>query len=404
MSALTDFFFEESPAAVRLQLLEIYHPSFSRTYRLVRNQSEGVYVQHEDEEFPTFYQYIPIRLEEIGSDNSMDQSLEVTIGDVGELIPLEIELANSANKMNIKPILTYREYNSAVGSMQGVSGGEWVFDGIDDNISITSPPNFEHSDAFSAFAWTTTSTSNRTVISKMSTAAGVGWKLTSSASVRIVTDTGGVIEVQANTPPTSSEHFIGFTYDGSSTAAGIRIYIDSVQVPVTIVTDTISGGTIVTADSMRIGISNHTGNTLPFNGQIRHVTLWDQRMTTGQVQSLYNNGVSPNVLEAVGAATFNSACEGWWRLDYSDSTGLGGIKDHSTANNPGTAGGSLSQSDKEFALVLQTPMFGPVTLDVTDITFNKQGATFSAKPKLFNRTRTGEYYTPERFPMLKGFL
>lgn len=53
---------------------------------------------------------------------------------------------------------------------------------------------------------------------------------------------------------------------------------------------------------------------------------------------------------------------------------------------------------------LTAPMFGPFTLNVNNITFNKTGAVFTAKPAAFNLGRTGEVYDLGRFPMLQGFV
>lgn len=50
------------------------------------------------------------------------------------------------------------------------------------------------------------------------------------------------------------------------------------------------------------------------------------------------------------------------------------------------------------------PMFGPFTLEINALAFNKQGCVFTAKPPQFNRTRTGEIYDVGRFPMLAGFV
>lgn len=54
--------------------------------------------------------------------------------------------------------------------------------------------------------------------------------------------------------------------------------------------------------------------------------------------------------------------------------------------------------------VLTAPMFGPLTLEINALAFNKQGCVFTAKPPQFNRTRTGEIYDVGRFPMLAGFM
>jgi len=53
---------------------------------------------------------------------------------------------------------------------------------------------------------------------------------------------------------------------------------------------------------------------------------------------------------------------------------------------------------------LTAPMFGPVTLEIDSITFAKDGAFFVAKAPSLNINKTGERYSLDRFPMLRGFL
>ncbi len=49
-------------------------------------------------------------------------------------------------------------------------------------------------------------------------------------------------------------------------------------------------------------------------------------------------------------------------------------------------------------------IYGPLTLEISHFTFNKDGATFEAKAPSVNVTKTGRAYTIGRFPMLRGFL
>ncbi|MGI4260854.1 DUF1833 family protein [Klebsiella pneumoniae] len=52
---------------------------------------------------------------------------------------------------------------------------------------------------------------------------------------------------------------------------------------------------------------------------------------------------------------------------------------------------------------LTAPADGPVELEVSGIDYDKRGCTFTASPPNANETGTGERYTVERFPMLRGF-
>lgn len=53
---------------------------------------------------------------------------------------------------------------------------------------------------------------------------------------------------------------------------------------------------------------------------------------------------------------------------------------------------------------LSSPMFGPITLEIINFIFNKEGASFEATAPSVNINKTGERYRITNFPMLKGFL
>jgi hypothetical protein len=53
---------------------------------------------------------------------------------------------------------------------------------------------------------------------------------------------------------------------------------------------------------------------------------------------------------------------------------------------------------------LSAPMFGPVVMEIQAIAMTRQGSSFEAKAPSLNVSRTGETYTIDRFPGLRGFL
>lgn len=104
-----DFYLVGNPQSVRLQLIEITHPAFSQVYRFVRNHALGVTVTQDGEQ--VFYQYMPIQLQKSKASSDLDQSINITIGDVSEIIPDEIDRVRQSNLFStVKPIVNYREY------------------------------------------------------------------------------------------------------------------------------------------------------------------------------------------------------------------------------------------------------------------------------------------------------
>ena len=53
---------------------------------------------------------------------------------------------------------------------------------------------------------------------------------------------------------------------------------------------------------------------------------------------------------------------------------------------------------------LKKPMQGPDVLEIKTASYKKEGASFEAKAPALNIHSTGELYTMERFPSLRGFL
>lgn len=110
-SAALSYFLDSDRSVVRLELLEISHPSFTQVYRRQRNVREGVTVTLEDDteaEFP----YYPLAITELGDQANLDTGLRIDFGDLGEVLPRELDAAYADDSMDVKPIVIYRAYRS----------------------------------------------------------------------------------------------------------------------------------------------------------------------------------------------------------------------------------------------------------------------------------------------------
>ena len=112
MSLLSEFFLGSPPSLYQYDCVEITHPNFTQTYRLVRNRSLGLTVTHEGPAGPFDYEYYPMQIKPVGSGADLNQSLNVTLGDLGNIIQKEIAALTAANKMNIRPVVKFRTYRS----------------------------------------------------------------------------------------------------------------------------------------------------------------------------------------------------------------------------------------------------------------------------------------------------
>lgn len=106
-----EFFLNSSSSVVQLELLEISHPDFTKTYRVVRNAMDGVTVRLETGEIANF-EYYPLSIRAKNSRADLDQAITVNLGDLGEVLPTEIDRISSAESFDVKPVVIYRTYRS----------------------------------------------------------------------------------------------------------------------------------------------------------------------------------------------------------------------------------------------------------------------------------------------------
>lgn len=112
MSARSEFYLSSNASIKPLELLEISHPNFTKTYYIVRNSRYGVTVTLEDGVTTQFFEYRPLLIKGLGVNQTLDQIIEIQFGDLGSIIPLEIDAVRAADGFRIKPALKFRAYRS----------------------------------------------------------------------------------------------------------------------------------------------------------------------------------------------------------------------------------------------------------------------------------------------------
>jgi hypothetical protein len=105
------YFLRGGVAVVRLECFEISHPNFTQTYRVTPSALAGVTVTHEDAT-SHFYTYYPIDTKWNEQQNDLDNSIDVQLGDVGNVFPLELDAIEQADGFATKPTVKYRLYRS----------------------------------------------------------------------------------------------------------------------------------------------------------------------------------------------------------------------------------------------------------------------------------------------------
>lgn len=111
MSAYSEFFLRSASSVVQLECIEISHPSFTKVYRIVRNATKGVSVRYENGVFYS-HDYYPLKLTSLGSRGDLDQGFRINLGDLGEILPKELDAISVADTYRIKPVVKYRAFRS----------------------------------------------------------------------------------------------------------------------------------------------------------------------------------------------------------------------------------------------------------------------------------------------------
>lgn len=111
MTDLTEFHLDSSPAVVLLECIEIKHSLWPNPLRYVTNHADGIMVKHEDG-LSYDYEFIPLQLKKGGTADNLDQSISITVADLGQVVPQLIKLIRDANSEE-RPQAIYRAYMSS---------------------------------------------------------------------------------------------------------------------------------------------------------------------------------------------------------------------------------------------------------------------------------------------------
>ncbi|MBW3624294.1 MAG: DUF1553 domain-containing protein [Armatimonadetes bacterium] len=170
----------------------------------------------------------------------------------------------------------------------GQFAGAFEFDG-DTHVELASTPDLDRTNKFSYGAWVyPTAGGAMTVLSRMDDDAKFrGWDLylgDGKAFVHLVHEwEGNAIRVNAkNAVPQKQWSHLFVTYDGSSKAKGVKVYVNGQPAEMEVTHDKLSG-TIWTDKPARIG--RRTPGA-PFRGLIDEVRIYDRELAPAEVSHL----------------------------------------------------------------------------------------------------------------------
>lgn len=112
LSRFNDYFLNSKTNVVQVETIELTHPAFTKVYRLVRNATKGVTVTLETGGTAVF-EYYPMKISAQHAREDLDQTISITFGDLGTILPLELDrVMTYSGGMEIKPVVKYRIYRS----------------------------------------------------------------------------------------------------------------------------------------------------------------------------------------------------------------------------------------------------------------------------------------------------
>lgn len=112
MPDYTAFFLDSAPDVYRIETLEISHPDFTQTYWTQVNVTDTITLGLENSGGNQAFQYVPMEIRPRAGSNDLTSGITVNFGDLGEILPREIDAVMSADAMGVKPTVKYRLYRS----------------------------------------------------------------------------------------------------------------------------------------------------------------------------------------------------------------------------------------------------------------------------------------------------
>jgi hypothetical protein len=204
--------------------------------------------------------------------------------------------------------------------------GAYYFDGIDDRIDLPSETlNFERTNAFSQSLWIKTSDDDtgNIILAKMTSDLSYrGSCLTMKnglLSTYLINNgtTQNRLRVDGTTLINDDQwHHLVVTYDGSSVASGVAVYLDGSLENSVIAADTLTG-TILNSVTPTIGSRSSESY---YEGSIDDIRIYSRTLSAAEVQELYTESESAGSEEpAVESAAVYYAFNG----DATDESGNG---------------------------------------------------------------------------------
>ena len=172
----------------------------------------------------------------------------------------------------------------------------YLFDGVDDYVDAGNDAslNFTKTSSFSGSAWINISNiaASNYIFSKqriLSPYEGYGFSVNTDGKLWVQLVDTTVKSKRVNSSQTlvgGVWYHVGFTYNGSTSASGIKIYINGLDKTGTILFDEAFITDMSNILPFQIGVRDITHE--PFNGSIDEVRIYNRALSAGEITKLFN--------------------------------------------------------------------------------------------------------------------
>ena len=180
--------------------------------------------------------------------------------------------------------------------VDGKRGKALNFDGNDDLVNAGSATSLDQLPAITVSAWIyprNVAAASDDVFSKRTAAGASGWKFgpssTGAGRLSFVVDYDTDLNHTSNSNVISANvwQHIAISWDGSTSAANARIYINGVETTYAQTTNGTTNRVSDAANPLTIGAQSDGGN--PYNGLIDEVRIYNRALSAAEIQTLYNS-------------------------------------------------------------------------------------------------------------------
>lgn len=181
------------------------------------------------------------------------------------------------------------------------------YNGVDEYTDFSNDIiySFNSTDTFSFSAWTYFNTSDyQMILSKQETSSGdfQGYSIrkftNNKVFFQLVFNSQDQIQVEIVTPINIQEWYnIVVTYDGSSGAAGVNIYINGVQQALNILFNTLAFKSTINTTPLILG--GRDDLVTPFNGFMDDFSIFNTELNQTDITTIYNYGRKDPILNSI---------------------------------------------------------------------------------------------------------